>query len=419
MDRRVLLVLPESPFPPRAGNAWRDLQQVAVLADLGWHVTLAIASKRTDDSEGPAAVPCIQGGLRRSESRPWRSAARAKLSYVVGNTTNPFGWWLDRREMERFVAGAIGEARPDAIVLRSLFVHLIPAIRAVFAGRVIVDCHDADEHLARELLTTVTGLRKVGPWANWRGVRRSMKKFLPQADEVWAVSVHDQRRIAALAPTARVVVIPTGMADLANPSVRPGDGRTLLMTANYHYGPNAQGALWLITEVWPRVVARWPNARLVLAGSGGAEVRREAHRTAGIDFRGFVDDLMPLYDEAAVVAVPVRAGSGTRVKVVDAWRHGKAIVSTAKGIEGLAGAESCVIVADDADRFARAFVRLLADAPLRRELGGQALRLFQRFAHTSIAANFPSHWHTPGAERACPERSRRGAALAEGRRRAR
>jgi glycosyltransferase involved in cell wall biosynthesis len=302
---------------------------------------------------------------------------------------------LDTSELHAFVTRAITAARAGTIVLRSLFVHTIPTIRRMFAGRLIVDCHDADEHLARELMTTVRGPRRIGPWANWRGVRRCMQTFLPAADEVWAVSDDDSCRLLSLVPQARVTTVRSGMETLVHSGVRAGDWRTVLLVANYGYGPNADGARWLIRDAWPLIVTRWPNARLVLAGAGAPrDLQCAAAAATGVEYRQYVDDLEPLYDEAAVVAVPVRVGGGTRLKVVDAWRHGKAVVSTSKGVEGLPAADRCTIVANDAAAFADATVRLLADIALRRELGSRALDTFERFLSLSaIAEAMPAHWH--------------------------
>jgi glycosyltransferase involved in cell wall biosynthesis len=400
IERRILMILPESPYPPTAGNALRDAQHVSVLAQLGWSPMLALVANRRDipprDEIGDAAgVPCLRGRLARQERASWLAAAGAKLAYATTSTRHPFAWWLDTSELQAFVARAVTAAHAGTVVLRSLFVHTIPTIRRVFAGRLIVDCHDADEHLARELIGTVHGPRKIGPWANWRGVRRSMRAFLPTADEVWTVSDADRCRLLALAPGARVTTVRSGMESLMGPRVRVGDGRTVLLVANYGYGPNRDGALWLIREAWPRVLSRWPNARLVLAGAGASRqlVRTAAGATA-VEYRRFVGDLGPLYDEAAVVAVPVWTGSGTRLKVVDAWRHGKAVVSTAKGIEGLPAAETCTVTANDAGAFAAAVVRLLTDIQLRHDLGSRALGVFERFLSLSaIAATMPPHWH--------------------------
>jgi polysaccharide biosynthesis protein PslH len=396
---RVLIVLPESPYPPRAGNAWRDAQHVAILARVGWEPVLALAANRRDlstddETRRLAGMTFRRGQLVRHERRPLWSTARLKMAYALRSTQNPFAWWLDSADLNAFAVRAVAETEPDAIILRSLFVHTIPAIRRTFSGRLVVDCHDADEHLARELLESSHGIRKVGPWANWRGVRGTMIRFLPEADEVWAASDDDADRIIDLVPRASVLTVRTGLERVAAPRDRPGDARTVLMVANYGYGPNAEGALWLIRHVWPAVSASVPDARLVLAGNGGPrQLARAAASTRGVELRGLVNDLAPLYEDAAVVVAPIRTGGGTRVKIIEAWRYGKAVVTTRKGGEGLPIDPDSVIVTDQAHEFAAATTLLLGDTRRRQRLGQRALRLFDTFlSYEAIAAALPWHW---------------------------
>src|SRR5258705_1373669 len=127
----------------------------------------------------------------------------------------------------------------------------------------VVDCHDSDVHLAGELLSTVHGAARLGPWANLRGVRRAVARFLPLADEVWAVSAEDATRLAAEAPGARLLVVPSGMDERqATMAPNPGIDGTALLVANFGYGPNARGTEWLLRAVWPDVRRRVPTAAL-------------------------------------------------------------------------------------------------------------------------------------------------------------
>ena len=84
--------------------------------------------------------------------------------------------------------GGLATDVAGVLLIRSIFVHEIPALRGVWPGRIVVDCHDSDVHLAGELLKTVRGAARLGPWANLVGVRRTVRRYLPLADEVWAVS---------------------------------------------------------------------------------------------------------------------------------------------------------------------------------------------------------------------------------------
>jgi glycosyltransferase involved in cell wall biosynthesis len=383
-QRRAVLVVPEIPTPPRCGNAWRDLQQLDVLRRMGFTVHVVAARPRWDLTAGEeaAAVRALPGGLTyltadRAEPAETRVATlRRKATYLAIPTVHPFGWWLPRT-LTPAVADLAG-AVTDVLLMRSTFVHEIPALRRVWPGRIVVDCHDADVQLARELIKTVRGLARLGPWANLVGVRRTIARFLPLADETWAVSGEDARHLAREAPGARIVVVPSGMDGAgAASAARPGvDGQALLV-ANFGYGPNTHGADWLLRSVWPEIRRCVPSARLACVGARmpGA-LRRLAAASPGIQACGQVADLAPLLHGAAVVLAPVRAGSGTRLKIVEAWSQGKAVVTTSKGIEGLPATEGAVAIADAPREFAVTTAALLVDGARRHAMGTRALAVF-------------------------------------------
>jgi glycosyltransferase involved in cell wall biosynthesis len=394
-DRRAVLVVPEIPTPPRSGNAWRDLQQINVLGALGFAVHVVAARRRWDlrDPEETASAGQLAGGvtyLTDARTEPRQAlAARVlrKAGYVVGAGRHPFGWWLPGT-LPRTLAALAASAQPsDVVLLRSIFIHDIPRIRRIWPGRIIVDCHDSDVHLAGELLTTVRGAARVGPWSNLRGVRRAVARYLPLADEVWAVSTEDAARLAAEAPGARLLVVPSGMDERhAATAAAPGvDGRVLLV-ANFGYGPNARGATWLLREVWPRVRQQQPAATLWLVGGRvPADLARLAGAAAGVEVTGLVGDIGPLLRHAAVVVAPLLEGAGTRLKIVEAWSQGKAVVTTPKGAEGLPRVPDTVAVADTPEAFARHVQGLLTDAERRRAMGAAALEVFRQQLSWEVA----------------------------------
>jgi glycosyltransferase involved in cell wall biosynthesis len=250
----------------------------------------------------------------------------------------------------------------------------------VWPGRIVVDCHDSDVHLAGELLTTVRGPARLGPWANLLGVRRVVARYLPLADEVWAVSAEDATRLAGQARGARLLVVPSGMDERhAAAGATPGIDGTALLVANFGYGPNARGAEWLLRSVWPQVRGRLPTATLRLVGGRmPSALARLAATTPGVDVMGQVAQLAPLLRDAGVVVAPLLEGGGTRLKIVEAWSQGKAVVTTSKGIEGLPWSDAAVTVVDEASTFAARLRELMTDGERRRSLGAAALALFRQ-----------------------------------------
>lgn len=169
---------------------------------------------------------------------------------------------------------------------------------------------------------------------------------------------------------------------------RPDDtpGIDLLFVATLGYWPNADGAAWLAQEVMPLL----PGVTAAIVGAAPAA---DTQALAGprITVAGDVPDVTPWYRRSRVCVVPIHAGAGTRTKIPEAWAHGRPVVTTTLGAEGI-DVDGAALVADDAASFASACARLLADEGLARELaarGAERMReehAFERAVERADAA---------------------------------
>lgn len=173
-----------------------------------------------------------------------------------------------------------------------------------------------------------------------------------------------------------VAALPTGERRAS----QAGDHRSahVVMVANLGYAPNAEGARWFVEQVWPMVRSQRPDARLTIAGPGG---ERFEH---GV---GFVDDLTELYASADVAIAPILHGSGTRIKILDAWARRVPVVATDMAIGGLGAVDrEHALIEDRPGHFADAVVQLLGDPGLGDHITEQAADLLDRvFAEQPIA----------------------------------
>ncbi len=133
--------------------------------------------------------------------------------------------------------------------------------------------------------------------------------------------------------------------------------------------PNAEGVVWFAREVWPQIYARFPQARFTVVGKNPPPQISRLHGQGGIEVMGYVQDLGRILAETAVFIVPLHAGGGMRVKILDAWCWGLPIVSTSIGAEGIAlRAGENILLADSAEAFAQATARLLSEPGLNQSL---------------------------------------------------
>jgi glycosyltransferase involved in cell wall biosynthesis len=136
------------------------------------------------------------------------------------------------------------------------------------------------------------------------------------------------------------------------------------------HGPNIDGMLWLIKDVWPRIRRAMPEAECLLAGPMRDDVRAEVSTVEGVRILGFVEDLRALLQRVSLSVAPIRFGTGTRIKILEAMAGGCPVVSTTKGKEGLEiEVNRDLLVADDAADFATACLNLMRDVPQAERIG--------------------------------------------------
>jgi glycosyltransferase involved in cell wall biosynthesis len=200
-------------------------------------------------------------------------------------------------------------------------------------------------------------------------MRRFRARTLRGADAIVALTERDQSTLAALVPSVRIERIPLAV-DLREAPLDPaGNGRTVLFVGNFIHPPNVEAAERLVRSIFPRVVARRPDARLVIVGERPPV---SLQSSGNVIVMGRVIDLDPLLDAAAVVVAPLTSGGGMRVKVLDALGAGKAVVASPLALEGIEAGAGEVVVADDDAEFADEIVALLEDDSRRSGLGGAA-----------------------------------------------
>ncbi len=137
---------------------------------------------------------------------------------------------------------------------------------------------------------------------------------------------------------------------------------TMLFLGGVRHLPNQEGLNWFTRQVLPAVLARKPNARLVIVGAEPPPRHSLPHLPDNIELRGFVEDVREPLGRYAVFVCPILSGSGMRVKLLEAFAAGIPVVSTPLGAEGLAekDGEICSLAADPAE-FAGKIVELFDD----------------------------------------------------------
>ena len=220
-------------------------------------------------------------------------------------------------------------------------------------------------------------------------LRRAEAKYSRKADHVVAVSERNAEHFRSVAGHDRVTAVPTGVdVEFFRPgtSDRAMQPMDLVFTGSMDWMPNDDSVRFFVRDVLPQVWAQLPAVRFWAVGRNPSDGLRALDDGERVRITGKVDDIRPFLDQAALFVVPMRSGSGTRLKIYEAMAAGKAIVSTTIGAEGLAGTDGeSIVFADSPEDFARSVVSLLEDPARAADLGRAARELVVRHHSWSAA----------------------------------
>lgn len=343
---RVLVLVPELPTHPRSGQVLRLRSLVRALgrvADVHVHALAHRAAPGEPAWEGVVS-------WSTSSDQAMGTARLTSTDWLRDPTGHPADAWSDPSAADE-LRSAITTFAPDAVVLGGFAVHAYAAVVAEAGVPVVLDHQNVEADLAED----TAALAAPAPHVMVRRLaaeRTEVREaaLVASVDRVWAVSERDAVRLQERYPSsASVDVVPNVVDDLPTDPVPPSErgSAVVLYPGALGYPPNADAARWLVRDWWPVVRGELDDGRLVIAGSDPPAWLCDLDDSR-VEVTGMVDDLDPWFRRATLLPVPLRAGGGTRLKVLEALAHRVPVLSTAKGCEGLAVVDGThLLIADD------------------------------------------------------------------------
>ena len=208
----------------------------------------------------------------------------------------------------------------------------------------------------------------------WWKHRRFVRQLLEHVHGATVVSTLEQAQLAALGyPNQKVSVIPNAVVVPDAPAVSRTRRRQIIYPGSVTFSANLDAVSYFVRDVWPGIRRRHPDLQFVVTGHTGDVDVSDLAAAEGVRFTGHLEDVNPVIAESLVCVVPLRAGGGTRLKVLQAMALGTPVVSTSKGIEGLdLQPEEHVLVADTAGDLVARTLELVEDPALGRRLASAA-----------------------------------------------
>ena len=354
---RVLVVATRSPFPPGGGGSMALHGLLQALRAAGVAVQVV--------------APQPPGQTARESPYPQRLVDTAPRSWmrVVPNLASGTPLAVARYRLSELASALAAEMTnfaPDVVHLEQLHLAWLLSRLAERVPVVLRQQNVESLLLARFGGLFPTPLRFLFNLES-RRIRRYERWACESATLVAAISEPDAASFRALAPRARVEVLPAAIAFDDSPPQTLRGSPPFLCIGSFDWLPNRDGARWLVREVWPKLRLLAPRGVLHIAGPGSSTLGPAGDPS--IERHGRVQTAASLYDPHAVVLIPLRAGSGVRMRLLEAWAAGVPAVASPIAGEGLVtGNGDGALVACTAQEFAAAAAHLAEDPDLRRQV---------------------------------------------------
>jgi glycosyltransferase involved in cell wall biosynthesis len=381
---RILVVADRFPWPTTGGGQMRLAATIEALAALGDIDFFYLSDKRAPEPVVPLAVSISRvGSSPYPDMVPewrWRAAWLARRGTPMEIVVRRFDT-TPRSAFTRWAA-----AHYDLVWCNTLTTY--EWLGRPRLGPTIIDLDNLESEKERQREELMQGspsgggpigflrhaLTKAQVRLNARDWKSLERSAAGQVEWVVLCSELDVRRSGL--PNAVVITNSyrrpaqaLGRRDVSDPPV-------VLFQGTLEYGPNVDAAVWLVDEVGPRIRSRVPALQIRLVGKTTPAVDR-LHHPPEVTVVGRVPDMGPELSCADLAVVPLRSGSGTRLKILESFAHRLPVVSTTIGAEGLeVQPDVHLLVADDAAGFSAACERLLTDGALRERMVDAAERLY-------------------------------------------
>lgn len=368
---RILLLTETVPYPLDSGGRIKTFNTLRILArahEVRLHAFIRADQQRAGREVLEAlGVPTTLHLLERSWPR--------EAGYVVRSLVGP-PYTVGRhlaRDAFRAMAREVRDWRPDLVYAD----HLSMAAYARRLGAPMVyDAHNVEHAVLRRFASTRRDpVTRAAAAVEWRRVRTYEAEVCRASRLVLVVSDVDRQALRALAGRSTpFAVVPIAVdAGAITPLPEPPRDGHVLFLGGLHWPPNADALAWFVTSSWPAVRGARPEATFVSVGRDDASVASACREQPGVTLTGHVTDITPYVARSRVLVVPMRAGSGMRVKILDAMARGVPIVTTSVGVEGIDAVPGVhLLVADTPSDLAAAVVRVLDDDALARRLAREA-----------------------------------------------
>ena len=405
---RTLWLAPYYPLPIRSGGHSRLANLVRHLGNR--HALYWLAPTPNNPS---SSIPTLEGLAAPPELVPvfysqtlwdriantlwpanWRQSGRRTFLRLAGYPSDAVRMFFS--DLETRLAQILRQGRFDIVQLEYTGMGVYWRVLRRLAPEIPLVLDELDiSYVALQRLAEADPARRTALAPQIPRMIRFEQQLWKECHAILTMSEVDRLRVGQSVPLSKVASIPNGVdPEFFDFRPRTHNGERILFLGNLSHPPNIVGLRFLLDQIWPKLRQSRPGVRLDVVGAEAEPALVDRMNQTGVDYHGYVSDVRRLLQRAGLMVVPIFNGSGTRLKVLEAFAAGLPVVSTSMGCEGLEVVEGKhVRLAESPRQFVEAIVGLLNRPEEGRRLAHKArLLVMNRYDWKTIAGQLEQVW---------------------------
>jgi glycosyltransferase involved in cell wall biosynthesis len=278
---------------------------------------------------------------------------------------------FDSPVMHQKLVNELQNTTYDLIILESLFLSpYIDTIKRHSKARIILRTHNVEHKIWENLAENERNIfKKIYLKRLSKDLKKSELSDLNKVDLIATITEEDKQSFHRAGILSKIVTIPVSLGQKVIPVEFDTTKICFIGAMNWH--PNKEALDWLIHSIFPEVKRKHPQIELHVAGSFMDNYTIN-NQTEGIFFHGFVDDADAFLASNGLLILPIKSGSGVRIKLLEAMASGIPVITTSKGAEGI-DAKDAFYLANTTEEFAEGITILLTSGELRKDLSEKSI----------------------------------------------
>lgn len=382
---KILVLCNKPPYPPKDGGAIAIYNLSKSLALLGHQVT--IYAMETSKHKVETNVPDKNIELKYSFVDTRINPLKALINLIFSK----FPYNAERFVSKKYLKGLediLKANQFDAVHFEGPYVGFcLETVRKYSNAKLVLKSHNIENEIWERSGRLEKNIFKKYYFTNLaKRIRKFEESLYNNFDFIFAITERDKNELLKLGLKKPVLVVPVGIDP---PKLKKID---MVPDSVFYIGaldwiPNQEALTWFVDNIWPKLYLKYTGLRFHVAGRNAPSWIINYLKKTGIVYHGEIEDSHSFIRNMGIMVVPLFAGSGMRVKIIEGMSLGKSIVTTSIGAEGLDVSDSYdILIADDPETFYNKICSVLDDKTFQKQISENAIdSVSKKYRNSDIA----------------------------------